>query len=185
MAGRQGRQGQADPLSEDRSTTTELASLAPRVQARFIERGVTLATAESCTGGLIGHIITEVSGSSAYYLGGVVSYANAVKIAGASVSPSTLDRFGAVSEEVATEMARGIRARLGADVGAAVTGIAGPDGGSVEKPVGLTWIAVAGPTAEAVTTRRFVWDGDRSANKIDSARAVLELLLTVVSPAGS
>ena len=158
---------------------TTLSSLSVLVQARFLESGITLVTAESCTGGLIGHTLTEVAGSSGYYLGGMVTYADSVKMAGAGVSARSLEHFGAVSAEVAAEMAVGVRARLGADVAAAVTGIAGPGGGTATKPVGLTWIAVAGPQEDALVARRFVWDGDRSANKIASARAVLELVLDV------
>lgn len=160
-------------------------ALTTLVQASFLEFEATLATAESCTGGLIGHLITEVPGSSAYYLGGVVSYADAVKVAEVGVAKASLERFGAVSAEVVAEMASGIRGRLGADIGVAVTGIAGPDGGSPEKPVGLTWVAVAGPTADAIVARRYVWDGGRGQNKSESARAAIELLLDVLGHAGS
>lgn len=134
-----------------------------------------LATAESCTGGLIGHWITQVPGSSAYYLGGVVSYADQVKEELLGVHPDTLSSVGAVSRATALEMARGVRQRLTADVGISVTGIAGPGGGSAEKPVGLTWIAIVTPRVERA--QRFVFDGDRSANKQSAAQAALEMLL--------
>jgi len=109
------------------------------------ETGRTLALAESCTGGLAAKLITDAAGSSAYFVGGVVSYANAVKEALLGVDPGTLASQGAVSEPVALQMARGARARLGADLALGFTGIAGPDGGSAAKPVGTVWIARAGP----------------------------------------
>jgi PncC family amidohydrolase len=152
-----------------------LVELAGRLQARCIARGVTVATAESCTGGLVAHLLTEVPGSSAYVLGGIVAYSDAVKREELDVAPDLLDRHGAVSAQVAVAMADGVRERLGTDLGVGVTGIAGPDGGSDAKPVGLVYVAVAGLGAPDV--RRFVWPGDRSANKRDSARAAIELLL--------
>lgn len=137
--------------------------------------GWTLATGESCTGGLVAHLITEVAGSSEYFIGGVVAYSNPIKEAVLRVSPETLERLGAVSEQTAREMARGARAALGADVGLSVTGIAGPGGGTAEKPTGLTFVAVATPAWEAA--ERHVWQGDRHQNKLDSAQAALALLL--------
>ena len=145
------------------------------VGQRLQGRGWTLATAESCTGGLIGHRITQVPGSSAYFLGGVVSYANEAKVELLGVHSDTLSRVGAVSRDTALEMARGVRQRLAADVGISVTGIAGPSGGSAEKPVGLTWIAIVTPRVERA--QRFVFEGDRSANKQYAADAALEILL--------
>jgi nicotinamide-nucleotide amidase len=109
------------------------------------ERGQTLSTAESCTGGYASHLITKVSGSSAYFLGGIISYSNEVKIAELGVKPSTLAEFGAVSEQTVVEMAEGVRQRLNTTYGIAASGIAGPDGGTDEKPVGTIWIASAGP----------------------------------------
>ncbi len=152
-----------------------LVELAGRLQARCIARGITVATAESCTGGLVAHLLTEVPGSSGYFAGGVISYSDAVKRAELDVPAELLERHGAVSAQVAVAMADGVRTRLGTDLGIGVTGVAGPDGGSEAKPVGLVYVAVAGLGPADV--RRLVWSGDRSANKRDSARAAIELLL--------
>lgn len=138
------------------------------------QRGVKLATAESCTGGLIGHLITNVPGSSAYYQGSVVAYSNEVKRLILRVQPDTLHRHGAVSEQTAREMARGVRAVLRADIGVAVTGIAGPDGGTPEKPVGLAYVALAASDGEWV--ERHLLKGSRWENKAGSARVALDLL---------
>ena len=138
------------------------------------QHGLTLAVAESCTGGLVSHRITDVPGSSAYYLGSVTAYANAIKERVLHVRRRTLRRHGAVSEQTALEMAQGVRRLLRADVGLAVTGIAGPDGGTPEKPVGLVYVALAAPEGEWV--ERYVWNGDRWENKMRSAEAALDLL---------
>jgi PncC family amidohydrolase len=138
------------------------------------KQGLTLAVAESCTGGLISHRITNVSGSSAYFLGGVIAYAYEAKERLLEVRHSTLYEYGAVSERTAVEMARGARRALRADIGLAVTGIAGPGGGMPGKPVGLTWIAVS--MREGDRAEEHIWEGDREQNKDDSARAALELL---------
>ena len=141
----------------------------------LLARGWTLATAESCTGGLLGHKLTGVAGSSDYYLGGVVSYANAAKQKLLGVRPETLLEHGAVSAQTALEMARGARAALQADVAVAVTGVAGPGGGTPEKPVGCVWIAVCSPAGEQA--RNFLWDADRAGNKELSAQAALEMVI--------
>ncbi|MGC8874048.1 MAG: CinA family protein [Chloroflexia bacterium] len=154
------------------------ASLEERVGASLRARGCTLATAESCTGGLLGHRLTEVPGSSDYYLGGIIAYADAVKVALLGVSPEVLARDGAVSEAVACQMAQGVRQRLGAQIGVGITGIAGPTGGTPEKPVGLVFIAVAGP--EHLRCERHVWPYDRSGNKAASARRALEMVLELL-----
>lgn len=156
----------------------DLASLASRLQRTAVARGLTVATAESCTGGLIGHTLTAIAGSSDYYRGGVISYSNELKRDLLGVSPESLERSGAVSEAVAAAMAVGARERLGVDVAVAVTGVAGPGGGTAEKPVGLTYVAVAGPAGSVV--RRHVWEADRTANKERSAAAALELLLELL-----
>jgi PncC family amidohydrolase len=155
--------------------TDPLVELAERLQARCVARGLTLATAESCTGGLVAHVVTEVPGSSAYLIGGVVAYSNAVKEHELGVPADVLDAHGAVSAQVAVAMAEGVRSRLSTDLGVAVTGVAGPDGGTEAKPVGLVYVAVAGDGEPLV--RRFQWPGDRTDNKRDSARAALEMLL--------
>jgi len=156
-------------------TDERLVELARRLFDVCVDRGLTVATAESCTGGLVAHAITEIAGSSAYYLGGFVTYANDIKRDQLGVGAELLAAHGAVSAQVARAMAEGARTRLGTDLAVAITGIAGPGGGSDEKPVGLTYVAVADSTG--VDVRRHLWSGDRSENKRDSAVAALELLL--------
>lgn len=161
-----------------------LVALAERLQARCLAAGWRVATAESCTGGLVAHAITQVAGSSGYLAGGVVAYSDAVKVAQLDVPRAVLDAHGAVSAQVARAMADGARALFGVDLAVSITGIAGPDGGTAAKPVGLTYLAVAGPTGTDV--RRVVWSGDRGANKVASAALALEMLLAAVSePAGT
>jgi len=138
------------------------------------ERKLTLATAESCTGGLLGHRITDVPGSSDYYQGGIIAYSYDAKERLLSVHHDTLYEHGAVSAETALEMARGARKALGTDVGVSVTGIAGPGGGMPGKPVGLVYIALSSRDREHV--EHFVWDSDREGNKIRSADAALAML---------
>jgi len=155
---------------------TQTDTLEVQIGRLLTARGLTLAVAESCTGGLICHRLTNVPGSSAYFLGGVVSYANSAKEELLGVSRSTLERFGAVSAETAVSMAQGVRRRFGADISVAVTGIAGPTGGTPEKPVGLTYVAL--DTVQGTYWERHVWSGDRLANKESSAQAALIMLLT-------
>lgn len=138
------------------------------------QKGKTLALAESCTGGLIGHLLTEVPGSSTVFLGGVVAYANASKTRELGVSPELLARHGAVSAEVARAMAEGVRARFGADYGLGVTGIAGPGGGTPEKPVGLVFVAAFDGAAYEERACRFA--GSRGVIKQLSAQAALDVL---------
>lgn len=138
--------------------------------------GFTISTAESCTGGLIAHRLTNVAGSSAYVMGGAVVYANHIKHAILGVHEATLIAHGAVSEQVATEMAVNARGLFGTTFALSVTGIAGPGGGSPEKPVGLTYIGLAGPEG-LVSVERHIWDRDREGNKEASADAALKLLL--------
>jgi PncC family amidohydrolase len=139
------------------------------------QRGWTLAVAESCTGGLLGHRITNVSGSSAYFEGGVLSYSNEAKVLLLGVPRETLVQHGAVSGETALAMARGARRLLGTDIAVSITGIAGPTGGTPDKPVGLVYIALA--SADAELLEEHVWSGDRTANKERSGQAALELIL--------
>jgi nicotinamide-nucleotide amidase len=136
------------------------------------ERKLTLATAESCTGGLIAHLLTEAPGSSAYLVEGVVCYSNESKIRDLGVSSEALERSGAVSEPVVRQMAEGVRRRSGADLGLATTGIAGPDGGSQDKPVGTLWVGLA--HAHGTQARRYQLMRDRSRNKRLAAQIGLE-----------
>jgi PncC family amidohydrolase len=153
----------------------DLLVLAERLQGVCLGRKLSVAVAESCTGGLVAATITDVPGSSGYFIGGVVSYADEAKFAMLDVEPAMLRSHGAVSAQVARAMAIGIRQRLGASLAASVTGVAGPAGGSPDKPVGLTYVGVADSAGADV--RRFVWPGDRAANRADSAAAVLECLI--------
>jgi nicotinamide-nucleotide amidase len=139
------------------------------------QRKQSLATAESCTGGLVGHRITNVPGSSDYYLGGVVAYANEAKMHLLGVKRETLERYGAVSRETVMEMAAGARQALSADIGLATSGIAGPSGGTPEKPVGLTWIGLS--TAGYEDAWRYQWEGDRLAVKEQTTEQGLRLLV--------
>lgn len=146
-----------------------------QIHNRMIGLGLRLATAESCTGGLIGHKITNVPGSSSYFLGGVVSYANQAKNRLLGVRQETLDRYGAVSRETVIEMAQGARNALEADVGIAVSGIAGPDGGTTEKPVGLVWVGLSYSGVDLA--RAFHFQGDRQHIKEQAAQTALNFLL--------
>jgi PncC family amidohydrolase len=156
-----------------------LSRLVERLQANCLEFGLSVATAESCTGGLVAKLITDVAGSSGYFRGGVVSYADESKTRLLGVPADQLAAHGAVSAQVARSMATGALTRTGADLAVAVTGVAGPGGGSPAKPVGLTYVAVA--AAAEVQVRRFVWSGDRNGNREASARAAVELLLEFVA----
>jgi nicotinamide-nucleotide amidase len=149
-------------------------TLEQRVGQLLSERHRTLALAESCTGGLISHRITGIAGSSAYYLGGVTSYANDVKVKLLGVTPATLEKYGAVSQETALEMSHGIRERIGADFGLSVTGIAGPGGGTPEKPVGTVWISIA--QAKNHEAKLFQFHGDRERIILGTSQAALNWL---------
>jgi len=151
------------------------ASLENQVGNLLHERGIKLALAESCTGGLVGSRITDVPGSSEYFLGGVVAYAYEAKAALLNVSWDTLDRHGAVSHETVLEMARGARNTFHADIAASISGIAGPAGGTLDKPVGTIWIAIAAPDGE--WTREFHFSGNRERIKSRAADAALQFLL--------
>ncbi|MBN2392258.1 MAG: CinA family protein [Anaerolineae bacterium] len=137
--------------------------------------GWRIATAESATGGLIGHLLTQVSGSSQYFWGGVIAYDNAVKMRLLGVREETLSRWGAVSAVVALEMATGACRALGVEVAVSVTGIAGPTGATATKPVGLYYLGLATPTERRAW--RHVFTGDRAANNEAAARAALQHLL--------
>jgi PncC family amidohydrolase len=150
-------------------------TLEVRVGEILSQRGLRLAVAESCTGGLISHLVTNVAGSSVYFLGGMIAYANEAKVHLLGVHQETLEKFGAVSSETVIEMARGVRNNLSADIGISVSGIAGPGGGTPEKPVGTVWIGLSTPKEELA--RHFHWTGNRLDVKEQSARAALMLLL--------
>jgi PncC family amidohydrolase len=137
--------------------------------------GWRLATAESCTGGLVGHRLTNVPGSSDYYLGGVIAYANQVKMEQLGVRIETLQQYGAVSQETVLEMANGVRQRFQADVGLSVSGIAGPSGGTPDKPVGLVWIGLS--ASGGAQAWNFLFHGTRLQVKQQSAEKALELLV--------
>ncbi len=144
-------------------------------------RGWTLAAAESCTGGLLGACLTQTPGSSVYFRGGVVAYANAVKTALLDVRPATLARAGAVSAAVAAQMAAGVARRLGADLGVAITGVAGPGGGTAAKPVGTVVVAVAQGRRRRVRIDR--WRGGRARIREQAAGAALDMVLEWVNAA--
>jgi len=139
------------------------------------QRGLKLALAESCTGGLIGHRVTNVSGSSEYFTGSAVVYSYEAKVKTLGVSWDTLNDCGAVSSETVLEMAHGAKKLFDADIAVSVSGIAGPGGGTDEKPVGTTWVGLAANDGE--WSREFHFDGDRELNKSSSADAALQVLL--------
>jgi nicotinamide-nucleotide amidase len=155
-------------------TSTE-RPLETQVGERLTARGLTIALAESSTGGLIAKRLTDISGSSAYVMGGVVAYANAVKQQLLGVSEQTLIDHGAVSEPVARQMAEGARHLFGTDLAISVTGIAGPTGATATKPVGLHYVGLS--AADGTWVRRYVWDGDRAHNRASTADAAFRLVL--------
>jgi PncC family amidohydrolase len=162
-------------------TDDDLRRAAQRLGRALVKRGWQMASAESCTGGLVGHVITEVPKASDHFLGGIVSYSNAVKDDLLEVPEELIDRVGAVSAEVAEAMAEGALRRFGvARLAVSVTGIAGPDGGSEDKPVGLTYVAAAIRDGRAVVERH-TWPHDRSGNKRASALAAIELAASLVA----
>ena len=144
-------------------------------------KGMRLTVAESCTGGLVGHRVTNIPGSSDYYLGSVTAYAYEVKESLLGVKHETLQKFGAVSRETVIEMAAGVRRALSGGfplenvIGVSISGIAGPGGGLPEKPVGTVWVGLS--AADGDWAWRFLWHGDRIQNKEDSAQAALQLVL--------
>jgi len=146
-------------------------------------RKLTLATAESCTGGLVADRITNIPGSSDYFLGGIVAYAYEAKVGLLNVSWDTLHTYGAVSSETVLEMSRGARNALGTNIAISVSGIAGPGGGMPNKPVGATWFGLS--TEFGDWARYIVWDGDRLQNKAYSADAALQFVLDYLRSEGS
>ncbi len=150
-------------------------SLEMRIGSLLCLSGQKLATAESCTGGLIGHRLTNVPGSSEYYLGGIIAYAYEAKVALLNVSWDTLQACGAVSRETVLKMARGARKALSADLAVSVSGIAGPGGGLPGKPVGTVWLGLS--ASDGDWARVYGFAGDREQNKSDSAEAALQFVL--------
>ncbi|MBE58394.1 MAG: damage-inducible protein CinA [Gammaproteobacteria bacterium] len=159
--------------------TSEVSVVLNALHARLTATNQTVSVAESCTGGLLGAALTELPGSSCYFLGGVQAYANEVKEGLLGVSHETLVSFGAVSGEVASEMARGIQRLTGSDWAISTTGVAGPDGGSGEKPVGTVWISVVG--FDGVSSQKLTLDGGRANVRQGSVRGALSMLLEHLS----
>ncbi|MBQ8496986.1 MAG: CinA family protein [Clostridia bacterium] len=155
-----------------------IQTLAKESVSLCLEKNITFGTAESCTGGLIAASITDVAGASAAFFGGVVSYDNSVKHSLLGVQTETLERFGAVSEETAKEMSSGALRALGVNYAVAVTGIAGPGGGTPTKPVGLVYISVASKNGVVVTENHF--SGDREAVRLQTVATALTLLNTEI-----
>jgi PncC family amidohydrolase len=158
----------------------KLVRLAYQVNQIFTEKTLKIATAESCTGGLLSHILTSVSGSSTYFLGGVVAYSNQIKEKMLGVQEHTFLRYGAVSAQCAQEMADGVRVKFRADIGLSTTGIAGPTGGTPEKPVGLVFIAIS--TAEVTKTFKYQFSGSREEVKKGTVTEVLSYLIKHYQP---
>ncbi|EGW38271.1 competence/damage-inducible protein A [Desulfosporosinus sp. OT] len=155
----------------DRVFGRDQETMVGTVGQTLINKHLTIATAESCTGGLLGAAFTQEPGSSEFYLGGVVSYSNSVKRKILGVSEENLKHFGAVSEEVAKEMAEGVRSKIGSELAVSTTGIAGPDGGSDQKPVGLVYIGIATP--EGVHAKKFQFYGERESVRQLTVQAAL------------
>jgi nicotinamide-nucleotide amidase len=162
------------------SDAEAVGRLAAAIVEKYAAASLTIATAESCTGGMVAAALTDVAGSSAVFDRGFVTYSNDAKIAMLGVAEATLACHGAVSEEVAREMAEGARGRSGVDVAVSITGIAGPGGGSDEKPVGLVHFACAGPAATVHREERF-GDLGRAAIRLASTRIALEMLRDALS----
>ena len=155
--------------------------MAEAVGRGLARTGLTIACAESCTGGLLTSTLTDVPGSSAYVMGSVVSYSNDVKVRVLGVSSETLTSFGAVSEQTAREMAEGVRRLMLTDIGVGITGIAGPGGGSHEKPVGLVYIAAA--NADRTKVQKYFFSGDRMENKSAAVHYALSLIQDMIRSA--
>lgn len=162
-------------ISHERRLCVIDIELINKISTQLKKQRLTVATAESCTGGLIAHTLTNISGSSDYFDRGIVSYSNRAKTELLGVPETMLKEHGAVSEEVAKAMAEGVRKKSNADIGLATTGIAGPTGGTKEKPVGLVHIAIS--TADSTEVKRFQSSGNRLQNKENTCNAALTMLL--------
>jgi len=153
----------------------ELETLSANIGKILVEKGWTISTAESCTGGLLSHVLTGVSGSSSYFIGGVVAYSNRIKENILGVESKTLAQHGAVSEETALEMAAGIRKKFNTDFGLSTTGIAGPTGGTPTKPVGLVWMGISTPAGNQAFEGHF--SGGREGIKNSTVKEILTRLI--------
>ena len=160
-------------------TYEELVARMAKLQVRLKRRKLTVASAESCTGGLLGAVLSETTGSSDHYLGGAVVYSNEAKTIFADVPADLIHSHGAVSPVVAGALARGARQRLGAKIGLGITGIAGPTGATASKPVGLVYVAVDSDARSSVRTCRFAFD--RAGNRLASVGTALDLLEEVLA----
>lgn len=160
-------------ILENSERCTELAE---KVQERFIQRSMSLGTAESCTGGLLAAILTHIPGSSSYFIGGINAYSNSVKLGSLAVKKITLEQHGAVSQETAIEMAKGALVQLECDYSIAITGIAGPGGGTETKPVGTIYLALAG--GKEVLCKKFKLGSDRLENRSTICHLALTELIT-------
>ena len=157
-------------------TEQRLHELSVEIGSELKAQGLWITCAESCTGGLIAKAITDIAGSSAWFDRGFVTYSNAAKHELLGVSEATLEQYGAVSEQVVREMAQGVLHAAGADIGLSVSGIAGPDGGSTEKPVGTVWFGFAGRDGRIVTAKQ-QFSGDREAVRLQAAVFSLQTAL--------
>lgn len=149
-----------------------------KVSTNLKKQKLTIATAESCTGGLLSHILTNISGSSDYFDRGIVSYSNKSKIQLLGVPENLLKKYGAVSKQVAKAMADGVRTKSNVDIGISTTGIAGPTGGTKEKPVGLVYISVS--NKDSVIVKKLLFSGDRLQNKESTCNMALQMLLDIL-----
>ena len=154
-------------------------SLLKTISMKLKKRNISIATAESCTGGLLAHLLTNISGSSEYFNRGVVTYSNISKIELLGVSQETIQEYGAVSKETASAMAIGIKERSNVDIGISTTGIAGPTGGTKEKPIGLVYIGISTPKETKV--KQFIFTKNRLQNKEQTCYEALKILLETIS----
>jgi len=167
-----------DSLNNQIDKDAKFNTVMEAVAQLLVKQKLSVATAESCTGGHIAQMLTSIPGSSQYFLGGVVSYSNEAKIELLGVNAGNIDRYGAVSEEVVRQMAEGARLKFHTDYAMATSGIAGPDGGTPEKPVGYTWIAVAGP--EGTIAKAYQFGEHRGRNITRSALTALNVLRMMI-----
>jgi PncC family amidohydrolase len=159
----------------------DLLQLSGQVGQILTDKAYTISTAESCTGGLLAHVLTAISGASGYYIGGVVAYSNPIKETALGVNPETLIQHGAVSPQTAQEMADGVRQRFMTTFGLSTTGIAGPTGGTPEKPVGLVFLGLS--TSDSTAVFKCQFSGERGEIQNESVQKILVELLTQLESA--